>query len=301
MLAVIPSLLLLRRWFMRAAAGPSAGEVATYEVGTVDSQSILSARKTYAALFADIGAYLKTLQSEDDLKIIIAIIALLGIAVTLSRAHRFRHPPVLELAALLSFLSYFFLPEHTTTQAVIGSRQIGIALWFAPVFFSPMAASRWHWRRVIVIAGIVLVTRAQLGIWYRHLVDFQRREAFGLKTVLDAAPPRLRLSYVNLAPDSYDFPWHAWWHVDKWYMAEKYGQVVDNPATGIMNCVRYKKRPFSLTANHELWPTVPDIWDNFDLVLVHHWKPTPAMIAAAEKRGVLLRRLGDWELWQAKR
>ena len=48
--------------------------------------------------------------------------------IAISRLHKWKRPPVLELVCAASLLSYFILPENFVNQQVIASRQIGLGL-----------------------------------------------------------------------------------------------------------------------------------------------------------------------------
>jgi hypothetical protein len=209
----------------------------------------------------------------------------------------------MELACALTFVSYFFLPEHAGGQAVIGSRQIGFALWFASPFFTPVPGRVSLLARGVVIGATTWLTVFHLSHWHALLVRFQKEEVAGFEEVLAAAPPRKHLHYVNNLPGSGVFPLNAFWHVEKWYMTDKLGQCNENPAWGGMNSIRYKKSyDYHRPTNHSSsWVLDDEIWDNHELILTHHFKPSEAELAIAREKGELLAKQGTWQLWRSKR
>ena len=83
-------------------------------------------------------------------------------------------------------------------------------------------------------------------------------------------------------------------------MSDKLGQTPDTSAILATSAVHY--RPGidihrMVTWHNPDWPNSDEIWDNFDAVLVRRWHPSPAQLAVAQRRGVLLKKSGDWELW----
>ena len=121
--------------------------------------------------------------------------------------------------------------------------------------------------------------------------------------MLAAAPPRKKLHYVNNLPGSNIFPLNTFWHVEKWYMIDKLGQCNENPAWGAMNSIRYRKSyDFHRPENHSsTWVYEDEIWDNFDIILTHHFTPTAAELAVANQHGELIKSKGAWQLWRSKK
>jgi hypothetical protein len=159
------------------------------------------------------------------------------------------------------------------------------------------------------VGGMPLVTLWSLRVFGRSawgailaVKKFQRDEAYGLEEVLAAAPPRMRMHYVNILPQSRYFTQNSFWHVEKWYMIEKFGQCSENIAFFAMNSIRYRKsyNIHRIPMHVNEWPRNNEIWNNNDLVLTHRWKPSPADLALANKRGEQLAKKGDWELWRTR-
>lgn len=301
-LSVAPALALFGRWLYRASRGPAPDEYVTYAVEPVTWESFKAGVKAPSQLLADLPAYLELVRTEHDLLFFVWLVVAGAGIVALGRLHAHKKPPVMELAAALTFASYLVLPEHAGGQAVIGSRQIGVALWFASAFFVPVPGRVTRLGRAAAIVAVCWLAGFHLQYWSVMLRRFHKDEAAGFEEVMAAAPPRLRMHYVNIKPESRWFNLNAFWHVEKWYMLDKAGQCNENPAYGVMNSIHYRKgfEPHRVTHHEHDWPNVMEIWENFDLVLVHRWKPNDQDLTAASDRGELLARSGEWELWRSK-
>lgn len=216
--------------------------------------------------------------------------------------HKYRRPPVMELAAAVTLASYFLLPEDTPSQAMIGSRQIGFAAWYASAFFTPVPSSVTRLGRWVGIVLVSWLAINHLSYWHKYLAKYWREEGAGLAAVIDAAPPQKRLHIVNLNQYSKYFNARPFMHNEKWYMIDKRGQDNENPAYIAVSSIHYRSdfnaRRISRHTND--WPSNDEIWDYFDIIITHQWKPSPADLARAEQKGERLAKSGDWELWQSR-
>lgn len=299
--SVAPALLLFVRWSYRTSH-PAADENTIYRAVPPTWKSYVAALRTPSSYLATIQDFVRLTNTEYDRTLFIAVCVLGAACAAIARLHKWRRPPVLEFACILTFLSYFLMPEHYAGQEVIGSRQIGFALWFAAVWFSPVPGSVSRLGRAFAIIASVWLTTYHLTNWSTLLRKFETDEAAGLDEVLAAAPPRLRMHYVNIAPTSKYFILNTFWHVEKYYMLDKQGQCPENPAIGASQAIRYR-RSYDLhrIGHHQHdWPVIQEIWDNFDLILIHRWQPRPQDLALAQARGERLAKHGDWELWRKK-
>jgi hypothetical protein len=207
----------------------------------------------------------------------------------------------MEVAFALTVASYFLLPESIDSNSVVGSRQIGVALWLVSPLFSPVPAKVSRAARYVVIAGILWCTRESMNTWQDKLVAFEHSEAAGLEYVLDAAPPRQHMHYVKVMSDmSGIFTWKPLWHVEKYYMSDKLGQVADNPAIVSTSSIRYRVgvNPHRITYHSPEWEKWDELWNNYELVLVHGWHPTDEQLVVAKSHAVRVRKSGNWELWR---
>ena len=298
---VAPSLLLFGHWYQRSfgharAAGGVLAATATAAEGFGASYRTLRELFLYLPMYA-----MKVFVSDEDLALLVLLAVLTLTALTVAQSHRYKMPPVLELCCAATLLSYFFLPENLAGHDVVASRQPSIALWFLPAFVCPVPMQVSRVGRAVVIGGIACVVFGWLEVWHDNLVRFQT-EAAGLQEVLAAAPPRKRLHYVKMEPESEYFTWKPFWHVDKFYMSDKFGTVPDTPGLLSTSAIRYRDGIdiHRITDHADDWPQNPEIWDNFDLILIHDWTPADEDRDEAERRGRLLAKKGLWELWENK-
>lgn len=303
LVSVIPAMLLFYRWYQWSfGTGKAEGSVQTLTSGF--DNHFGAAFKTPAALFTDLWNYaLKVFVDETDLILVYKIGILMMVAVCFSRLHKWRRPVVMEMAFALTIASYFFMPEAIDSNPVVGSRQIGVALWFVGAMVSPVPASVSRLARWIVIAGILYCTRDYLRAWHDHMVTFEKTEANGIEYVLDQTPYRQRMHYVKVSTDfSKVFTWKPNWHVEKFYMADRFGQVPDNPAIVSTSSIRYKAGvdPHRITYHGPDWASWSDLWSYHELVLVHGWEPTEKQLEEAKLHAVRIRKEGSWELWRKK-
>lgn len=299
-IAVIPSLLLCYRYYRRATSPAATDELALLEAANETIIPYADAIRPVSKALIDLQAYLELIHGEEDMRYFAAL-GVLGVGcVALARLDKWKRPPILELACMLTLGSYFVIPENWAGQAVIGSRQVGFAIWFAPALFTPVALRVSVLARSFAIASIVGLTWYLLSFWHTSLVAFEKTEAFGFDAMMRAAPPQKKMHYVNGSPNSSVFILHAFWHIDKWYMADKRGQCDENPAWATTQAIRYRKGyPLHrVTAHGADWSSNPEIWDNYDLVLVRDWHPAARDLENANKHGRRLVKQGKWELWE---
>ncbi len=300
-LSVTPALLLFYRWYQWAfGAEKDVGAITTTTSGWDNKYGAVF--KTTDGLFHDLYNYaMKTTIAADDLDLIWKLGILALVALALSRLKKWSRPPVMELAFMLTVLSYFLMPESIDSNSVVGSRQIGISFWIIAAVFSPVPAKVSRVARYIVVIGILWFTKDSFAFWQTKLNLFEHTEAAGLEYVLDAAPPRQHLHLVKVMSDmSTVFTWKPLWHVDKYYMSDKLGQVADNPAIVSTSSIRYRVgvNPHRITHHSADWPSWSELWDNYELVLVHGWHPTDAQLELAKSHAVRVRKSGNWELWR---
>lgn len=303
LLTVLPSLAVFFRWYQFAfGEGATKGSVTAVTSGLDNDFGAYF--KPTSALFHDLWTYAaKTTVNDDDLVLLYKLCFLVAGALVLARLHSWKRPPVLEIAWVLTFVSYFYLPEAIDTNPVVGSRQIGVSMWFVAALACPVPARVSRIARWAIVLGTMWFTREALTVWFANLVEFERTEAHGLEFVLEPAPYRKTLHMVKVMPDtSKVFQWKPNWHVDKYYMADRLGQVADNPAIVSTSSIRYKEGvdPHRITWHSPDWPRMAEIWENEELILVHGWNPTPQQMDAARDHAVRLRKEGDWELWRRK-
>lgn len=297
-----PSLVLFLRWYRRTfGEGRRAGGVAAATAGAADKFGAWW--KPPKEVLSDlVTTTVKWFSNDDqDLKCVMMVIALLGFALAFSRMHRYRRPPVLELACAVTLGSYFLLPEGLTGHDVLASRQVSLALWFAPALFAPVPARTSRVARSVIVAATLVVTFQMLSTWRTHVAAFAA-ESRGLLEVLSRAPKRKWLHYVKIDNSSGVFTWFPYLHVDKYYSSEGYGQIADTPAILSTAAMRYRAGiDIHRIADHgNTWVFNDQIWSNFDLILTRRWAPSPDQLNRAREKGTLLAAEGDWQLWQSR-
>jgi hypothetical protein len=298
--AVTPALVFLWLWYRRtfedpqAIAHPEGATAGWHDHFGATFRTVRGAMDTLSASFDLFGS--QNTAGFDDLRWLFLAIA---VGVALTRLHRYRRPPVFELAFGLTAVSYFMLPTGLKSHDIVAERQVSVALWLLPAMASPVPAHVSRLGRWVAIALILAIAALMLRSWYGNLVHFEETEAIGLDWVMKGAPPRLRLHYVKLDTSSAYFAWSPFAHVEKIYMGDALGQTPDTSGILSTSAILYKKGvEIHRIGDHSPdWPNNTEIWQNFDLVLTRRWRPTRAQKDVAERRGKLLRKMGDWELW----
>jgi hypothetical protein len=300
--AVAPALFFLGLWYRRTFAEPGAyGHPEGAAAGWQDHfgatyRTVHAAMDTLSACFDLFGG--QNTSGFDDLPWLFLAVA---VGAALARMHRYRRPPVFELAFGLTAVSYFILPTGLKSHDVVAERQVSVALWLLPAMASPVPAHASRIGRWLTIALILSICALMFHSWHQNLVHFEETEAAGLDWVMKGAPPRQRLHYVKLDMASAYFAWNPFAHIEKIYMGDALGQTADTSGILSTSAILYKKgvEIHRVTDHSPDWPNNMEIWQNFDLVLTRRWHPTPAQEEAAERHGRRLQKMGDWELWQS--
>lgn len=294
-LSVLPSLVLLVRWIARGGSHFGLGG---------KSGSIGAALDANEA-FRRIQGYVTVSHSIQDGELLVWLLLLLGLSVALARLERRPSPPILEMVCVATFISYFFLPFSLGAEGVVAARQLRHAMWLAFAFATPVSRRTSRTARWAVITGILVYSYAQGATWYRLIAEWERTEAAGLATVLEAAPPGLRILYPALKLESSYFEGKPLWHVDGYYMGAGGGLMRDVPgAKDPAWWLHYKPDrrglPYLSGLDTPDWSRVSGLWDSYDLVLVHDWNPSPEALRAANASATQVVRSGAWELWRKK-
>jgi hypothetical protein len=289
-LAIAPSLGLLARWILKSAT--------RYQVATSTTETTyLKAPEA----FSRVAEYVAFGKTSHEQVLLAWFLLLIGVAVALGRLERNRQPPVLELVCVATFFSYFFLPEHVRNESVVNMRQLNHAMWLTPALVTPVSARVSRLARYVVISGILLYSYARTSLWHDNLVGFEG-EAKGMVDVLAHAPHGKRLLFPNLGMESnYVYADKAFWHAEAYYVACCDGLVWDVPAATDPNWwLRFRpgRRPVPYRELGPDWSLASPVWDNYDLVLVHDWRPSPRAQQAAQSAASLIGSSGDWQLWR---
>ncbi len=293
-LAIAPALGLCARWWIVA----SAGRYGVATAGQFD-QAYLPAMDS----FRRIAEYVAFGKAPHEQVLLAWFLLLLGVALVLGRLERNRTPPVLELVCVATFFSYFLLPDHVRNESVVNMRQLSHAIWLTPALVSPVSVRVSRLARYVVISGIVIYSYARTSLWHDNLVGFEG-EAQGMEEVLSQAPRGRRLLFPNLGMESkYVYGDGAFRHAEAYYVACCDGVIWDVPAADAPNWwLRFRpgRRPIADRALGQDWSLAPKVWDNYDLVMVHAWHPTPEALQAARSAASLIATSGYWELWRKK-
>lgn len=302
LVAVLPGVALLGRWLYRTLQPPAADELVIVGVEKSSLGTWMNSIIAPDGAFARAHQVMTITKSTAELWYRVAILALVLVAIVLARLHKWKRPPILELACVVTLLSFFVLPDNFAGQQIIASRQIGFAGWFASALFVPVPGRVTRLGRAFVVGAMCCVSAGYLMFYRELLIKFEKEEANGLAEVIAAAPPQKRLHYVNLQPESKYFTFRPFWHVETWYMADRLGQCDENPAWGNSQAVRYRKtyNLMRIEQHSPRWPAMMEIWKNFDLVLVRQWHPTEADLQRANEYGERIAQRGDWEIWRSK-
>ncbi len=289
-LAVAPALALCARWVLKS------GERYGVAKAEPTQMTFLPAPEAFRRI-ADLVTFGKTPHEQ---MLLAWLLLLIGVALALGRLERNRQPPVLEMVCAATFFSYFILPEQVRNETVVNMRQLGHALWLTPVLVSPVSARASRLARYVVICGILVYSYARTSLWHQTLVGFAS-EARGMEQVLAQAPPGKRLDFPNLGMESsFIYDKMAFWHAEAYYVACCGGVIWDVPgAADPYWWLRFRpgRRPIPDRALGQDWSLSPKVWDYYDLVLVHAWRPSPVALRAAERDASLIAASGDWQLW----
>jgi hypothetical protein len=293
-LAVAPSLALCARWALK-----SAERYGVEKVGEPAQMTFQPAPEAFRRI-ADLVAFGKTPHEQ----VLLAwLLLLIGVALALGRLERYRQPPVLELVCAATFFSYFILPEQVRNETVVNMRQLGHAMWLTPALLSPVSARASRLARYVVICGILIYSYARTSLWHQTLAGFES-EARGMEQVLAQAPPHKRLDFPDLGMESaFLYDKSAFWHAEAYYVACCGGVIWDVPGARDPHWwLRFRpgREPIPDRALGQDWPLRPRLWENYDLVLVHSWRPSPAALQAAGRDASLVAASGDWQLWGKK-
>jgi hypothetical protein len=299
--STLPALGLFARWYaLTFGEGRSSGGVL---MTTASSENGFGAwYRTFAESVRDLPTYvLDTTSDDSDLTFLVTVVGIIVVAALASTPAR-RVTVALPLAFVLTFASYFLLPEGLHGHDVVASRQPALAFLFLPALVRMPSPARAPWTQRLLVLALLGATTFHFVTWGRNLEAFERQEAKGLAEVLRDAPPRLRLHYVKSDPSSVGFRWRSFWHVEKFYMSSRLGQTPDTPAilsTGALRA-RAGVNLHRLVDHGPNWPFQSELWEAFDLVLLRRWSPMAEARAEVEKHATLWSKHGDWELWRTR-
>jgi hypothetical protein len=189
----------------------------------------------------------------------------------------------------------------------IASRHFDMAMWFLPLVIYPRLAKREPARHVAIAVTFVVFAAVRL----EHIARFlsrSREELAGLHALAKDCPPaEHELAYVSM--DMYSKHWYAptFHHVAETLAAScRLDTPIYDPRQFPYNMapVRYvgaPPAPPKFLHDDQTWYHHGGLFDAYEYVLVHAWKPTPEQVAQAEVLAERIRVAGEWELWRRKR
>jgi hypothetical protein len=293
--AVLPSLVFFAAWYWRTHRGDSA---ATGAVSWAPNESLWENK-----LLVFLGSFVHV---KDDVEWVWVGALLCGILFVLLLAGRpaRRELPTAEIATALSLASFFVLPSYIGGQS-IGIRQVDPFIWCLPLVVLP-ALPRGRLKAAAAIALLVALSAKRFDWLGANLIKLQREFA-GLAQLAKPCPSApAELAFATFG--AYSTTWHglALHQAHETYAAMcGLDAPVYDPTEYPHNLlpVRYRGKPpapITILQDNPLWYAHPNLWKDFDLVLVHGWHPTPRDVDEASKVAVRLRLWNDWQLWHRK-
>lgn len=295
--AVLPSLLLFIRWIWPSLRGGGGAPVPpppefTPWKSKLDffSTALVSAKDDTEWAWA-IGAF-----------------ALVATVTALSGRPRSRELRSPEIAFVVTFVSFFLLPEQINGQS-IGLRQADFACWLLPLVAYPSEARAGaRLRGFVAVAGIAAFASLRLA----HLAPFRASLSAEYAGITRLGCPAARpgeplseLAFVTFA--EYSQAWHS---PSLRQAHESYAALcgLDTPVYepgryAFSLPVHYRvplPAPITIHRNYARWYAHPKLFQDFEYVLVHAWQPTPSERAEAKLLADEVRTQGPWSLWRRR-
>jgi hypothetical protein len=252
-------------------------------------------------------AYRALVQIKDDAEFkwaaALLVIALVGFLFSARSRERLPSP---ELAFLVTAASCFVLPFAVNGQG-FGARQIDLTQWLLPLVVIARAPERARVRYALVVAMVGVFSFGRVGFLAKHLRLLQT-ELVGLFDVARPCPVSTgELAYVTFGREP------ATWRSESLHQSHETFAALCKVDTPVYDTLVY---PFSLqplrykgalpapvtilTDANATWYAHPRLWQDFDLVLVRNWSPTPEQLRGAEAVADRVRISGTWQLWKRK-
>lgn len=295
-----PSLLLFGLWYAR-----------TYGSGhAVHSEGLVTARDAFGANWLPIARKIaeghlrgtNVTQHSHEPWWLISTGTLVLIALVLSRLERPHGAPFFELCGILTLLSYYALPDDVSGQQV-ALRAWDMGAWMVPFMVTPVRAGACRAARWLIIAGIVGLTFGRLRDIQAAVRRFNDDEVAGFDAMVAASPREdLVVAWAVFGLDSPNvvwlpfYEWHQMFGARTGLEAPLYTTRADSNSP-----VRYRIGPPAaptLMLDEPDWGDHPQLWENFDLVLVKGWRPDASQLEHVRSRATLLASSGEWQLWR---
>ena len=214
--------------------------------------------------------------------------------------------PSFEIGFVLALVTFLVFPISVNAQG-LSSRQFDLAIWLLPCIVYPRAAKGLPVRHVLVVAAFAALAVVRLSMVARHLRD-TRAELGGLYALTKECPTvaDAELAYVSMTMESESWLAPTFHHDAETLAASCH---LDTPIYDAriypynLAPIRYRGAPPAppkLLHDDQTWYLHGGLWDAYEYVLVHAWKPTPEQLARANDFGERIRLEGEWELWQRR-
>ncbi len=292
---VLPSLCLFGIWYWRTHRGENAAHGAVSwapQTSTWNNKVV-----TFAASFVHV-------KSDAEWGWVGATMCVVLLVMLLAGRPTKRELPTPELATVLSLASFFLLPPSVGGQS-LGLRQVDFFVWLLPLVVLP-ARPEGRLRMMAAVSVILGYAVMRLDYVYENLALLQK-ELAGIQKLAKPCPePHQEIAYATFG--SYSNSWEA---PSLQQAHETYAAIcgldapVYDPTEYPHNLlpVRYRGKPpapVTIIVDDSKWWQRPNLWKDFDLVMVRNWHPSGADLEDIQKVAVRLRLWNEWQLWHRK-
>jgi hypothetical protein len=293
---VVPSLLLFASWWYRRSHGAHGVAPAP----PLPSPDTAREKLDYAY------RALVQIRADAEYTWAAALIVVVVVGYLLSARNRERLPSP-EIAFLVTLASCFVLPFAVNGQG-FGARQIDLTQWLLPLVVIARPPERARFRYGLVVALVAVFALGRTLFVAKYMRAFQA-EVAGLFDMARPCPASDgELAYVTFGREP------ASWRSESLHQSHETLAALCRIDTPVYDTLVY---PFSLqplrykgalpapvtilTDDNARWYAHPRLWEDFDVVLVRNWEPTPEALAEAETYATRIRMSGTWQLWQRKK
>jgi hypothetical protein len=251
--------------------------------------------------------YLAIFHTREDAEYmwVAALIVVVLAAIFISARARERLPTP-EIAFLVTVASCFLLPYEMNGQGV-GARQIDLTQWLLPLVVIARPPERLRGRYALAVALVVVFAFGRTAYFAKHMRALQS-EVAGMFDMAKPCPvSKGEMAYVTFGRQP------ATWTSDSLHQSHETLAALCRIDTPVYDNLVY---PFSLqplrylgalpapvtilAEDNATWYAHPRLWQDFDVVLVRNWNPTPEQLREAQVFADRIRVSGTWQLWKRK-
>jgi hypothetical protein len=292
---VVPTLLLSGSWWFRRSYGEHA------VAPTAARPSIGTWQQNFEYAFQSL------FHINDDAEYMwVAALFMVVLAGLLFSARSRERLPTPEIAILATAASCFILPYEVNGQG-LGARQIDLTQWLLPLIVIARVPERARGRYAVAVGAIIVFAFGRTAYFAKHMRSFQTEVAGMLDMAKPCPASTGELAYVTYGRRA------ARWRSDSLHQSHETLAAlckIDTPVYDTrvfpysLQPVRYLgalPAPVTILADdNPAWYAHPGLWQNFDVVLVRNWNPTPEQLREAEALATRTRVSGAWQLWRRK-